>query len=191
MHLPRRHRIARRARLAAAVLAIVTSVSFIGAVPTDAAPYCGITWGSLDKSSLAGAGGTIHNVRSGQHPCFDRLVIDVADGAPSGYWVRYVPLVIDDGSGDPVYLRGGAFLQLGIDAIAHDENGQPTFNPPNRDEATNVTGYRTFRQVRFRGDFEGVTTIGLGVRARLPFRVFTLAGPGAGHRVVIDVAHRW
>jgi hypothetical protein len=29
------------------------------------------------------------------------------------------------------------------------------------------------------------------VRARLPFRVLTLDGPGAGTRLVIDVAHRW
>jgi hypothetical protein len=36
-----------------------------------------------------------------------------------------------------------------------------------------------------------ITKIGLGVRARLPFRVFALAGPGGGSRLVIDVAHRW
>jgi hypothetical protein len=41
------------------------------------------------------------------------------------------------------------------------------------------------------GSFEGQTTIGLGVRARLPFRVFTLDGPGNGSRIVIDVAHHW
>jgi hypothetical protein len=29
------------------------------------------------------------------------------------------------------------------------------------------------------------------VRARLPFRVFVLRGPGSGSRLVIDVAHRW
>ncbi|MDQ1596268.1 MAG: hypothetical protein QOH40_2824, partial [Arthrobacter pascens] len=39
--------------------------------------------------------------------------------------------------------------------------------------------------------FEGYTTLGLGVRARLPFKVFTLAGPGSGSRLVIDVAHHW
>jgi hypothetical protein len=50
----------------------------------------------------------------------------------------------------------------------------------------NVSGYRTFRQVAWAGSFEGVTTVGLGTRARLPFRVFTLPG-----RVVVDVAHRW
>ncbi|BAS14136.1 conserved hypothetical protein [Arthrobacter sp. Hiyo8] len=43
----------------------------------------------------------------------------------------------------------------------------------------------------FAGSFEGYTSLGLGVRARLPFRVFTLAGPGTGSRLVIDVAHMW
>ena len=54
-----------------------------------------------------------------------------------------------------------------------------------------MSGYRTFRQVAYAGSFEGQTTIGLGVRARLPFRVFTLAGPGSNTRLVIDVAHTW
>ena len=35
------------------------------------------------------------------------------------------------------------------------------------------------------------TGIGLGVRARLPYRVFVLDGSGGGSRLVIDVAHRW
>ncbi len=41
------------------------------------------------------------------------------------------------------------------------------------------------------GSFEGQTTVGLGVRARLPFRVFTLEGPGDGSRIVVDVARYW
>ncbi len=43
----------------------------------------------------------------------------------------------------------------------------------------------------YAGSFEGQTTLGLGVRARLPFRAFVLAGPGDGSRLVVDVAHRW
>jgi hypothetical protein len=39
------------------------------------------------------------------------------------------------------------------------------------------------------GSFDGQTTYGLGVRARFPFRVFTIAGRHG--RIVIDVAHRW
>jgi hypothetical protein len=45
--------------------------------------------------------------------------------------------------------------------------------------------------VLFDGSFEGQTQLGIGVRARLPFRVFSLDGPGTGSRLVIDVAHQW
>jgi hypothetical protein len=58
----------------------------------------------------------------------------------------------------------------------------------------NVAGFSTFRQVAWAGSFEGQTTLALGVRARLPVRVFVLNGVPAsdlGPRMVIDVAHRW
>ncbi len=64
--------------------------------------------------------------------------------------------------------------------------GQSTYRPANRAELVNVTGYRTFRQVAWAGSFEGESTVGLGTRARLPFRVFTLPG-----HLVVDVAHAW
>ena len=56
-----------------------------------------------------------------------------------------------------------------------------------------MAGYSTFRQVAWAGSFEGYTTLALGVRARLPFRVFVLpARPGPTRTaLVIDVAHRW
>ena len=54
-----------------------------------------------------------------------------------------------------------------------------------------MAGFRTFRQVSWAGSFEGLTSVGLGVRARLPFRVFVLSGPGSGSRIVVDVAHTW
>ena len=49
-----------------------------------------------------------------------------------------------------------------------------------------MTGYQTFRAAKYGGSFEGVTLFGLGVRARLPFRVFKL-----DDRIVVDVAHSW
>lgn len=39
--------------------------------------------------------------------------------------------------------------------------------------------------------FEGVTSIGLGIHARLPLRVMTLSRPGRQSRLVIDVARHW
>lgn len=48
----------------------------------SAAPYCGITWGSLPKAgpSYAHTTATIDNVRAGRHDCYDRLVVDMAGG---------------------------------------------------------------------------------------------------------------
>lgn len=158
--------------------------------PASAAPYCGLVWGSLVKAEPALSQAKLTNVRTGQHYCFDRLVIDL-NGPVGGYTVRYVPQVTQDGSGLPVLLRGQAFLQITVNAPAYDDNGNATYNPANRNELTDVNGYQTFRQVAWAGSFEGYSTLGLGVRARLPFRVFSLAGPDTGSRLVIDVAHFW
>ena len=170
-------------------------VEAAAAVATSAAaPYCGIYWGSTDKSGdgvpLPGAGPLI-NVRAGQHDCYDRLVIDL-DGPGSHYTVRYVPAVLSEGTGDAIALRGGAFLEVDLQTSAYDPNtGAPTYTPADPAELVTVTGWRTLRQVAWGGSFEGYTTIGVGVRARLPFRVFTLTGPGPQSRLVIDVAHQW
>ena len=161
-------------------------------VPAAAAQsaYCGSTWGSLPKVSERLTPTPITAARAGQHACFDRFVVEVDRGAP-GYRVGYAGAVHTQGSGDPIPLRGGAFLDVTVLAPANDANGRVTYAPANPQEVVPVSGYRTFRQVGWGGSFEGYTTFGLGVRARLPFRVFTLAGPGSHWRLVVDVAHRW
>ncbi len=156
----------------------------------QAAPYCGITWGSLVKqagnSAPALRGTELTGVRAGQHTCYDRLVLDVSGATRVGsYRVEYVTAVHSDGSGAVVPLRGGAFLQISVGV-----NNMVT-PPANAGDVANVSGFRTFRQVAGAGSSEGYTSEGLGVRARLPFRVFTLAGPGNTVRIVIDVAHAW
>lgn len=160
---------------------------------TTARPYCGITWGSLAKANaVSHTTGTLSGVRSGRHDCFDRLVLDVAKVPRSlSYDVRYVTTVREDGSGKAVPLKGDADLRIVLRAPAYDDQGRATFTPRSRTNVVDVTGYSTFRQVAWAGSFEGQTTLGLGVRARLPMRVFVLDGPGDGARLVIDVAHRW
>ncbi len=105
--------------------------------------------------------------------------------------VPCVSQVTEDGSGRPQPLAGAGFLSIVVHAPAHDADYHPTYAPSDPAYAVNVAGFRTFRQVAFLGTFEGQTTIGLGVRALLPLRVFVLSGPGIGSRVAIDVAHRW
>lgn len=181
-------------RIAVAMVVAVTVLSAATFAPASAgaaAPYCGITWGSAAKADPHMTGAPITNLRAGRQSCFDRLVVDLRAAPAPGYNVAYVSQFTDDGSGKPIPLRGGADLAISVLAPAHDSAMIPTYSPPNKAEAVNVAGFTTFRQVYFNATFEGVTTLGLGVRARLPFRVFTLAGPGAGTRLVIDVAHRW
>lgn len=180
------------------VRSLVIGLAFTGVpaavVATSAnaenAKSCAVQWGSQREASDKASRAKLVDVRSGRHRCFDRLVIDLNHRA-TGYSVRYVKAVRYDGSGQLVRLRGDQQLEVAVRAPAYSKDGKPTYRPDNRRELTNVSGYRTFRQVAWAGSFEGQTTIGLGVRARLPFRAFTLGGPGDDSRLVIDVAHLW
>ncbi|HRO95191.1 MAG TPA: hypothetical protein PLJ28_14860, partial [Citricoccus sp.] len=98
-------------------------------------------------------------------------------------------------------------LQVFLTNPSTTSTGTLTWTPGNTRELRDVSGYRTLRQVVLashhretvtgesagqpRSHDEAYTSIGLGVRARLPFRVFQLEGPGGGSRLVVDVAHRW
>lgn len=157
---------------------------------TTASASCPRGWGSLPEVNSRMVQSPVTNVRTGRHTCYDRLVVDIR-GRAAGYDVRYVKNVFTDGAGHLVPLRGGAKLQVVVRAPAYSSTGAATYTPKNGRELTDVAGYSTFRQVAYAGTFEGQTTIGLGVRARLPFRVYTLAGPGSNTRLVIDVAHHW
>lgn len=170
---------------------LLTGALVLTAAPAASAsgPYCGITWGSLPESSAVMEQDPVRNARAGRHACFDRFVVDLA-GDAAGYDVRYVSAV-GNTEGDVLPLRGEADLQVSVRAPAYDVHGNATYRPASRTEAVDVSGYRTFRQVRYVESFEAVTVFGLGVRGRLPFRVFTLDGPDGGSRLVVDVAHRW
>ncbi|WP_299446743.1 hypothetical protein [uncultured Phycicoccus sp.] len=180
--IPRPPAPARRRRAAAvlaAAIALGAAPATLAATPASA-HSCAVTWGSLAKTSAPLATGRVTGVRSGRHACYDRLVVDMTGRAP-GYNVRYVSTVTQDGSGHPVPVAGGARLAVVVKKGATSVPRMPS-----------VAGYSTFRQVKWAGSFEGYTTLGLGVRARLPFRVFTLDDTATGRsRLVVDVAHHW
>ena len=197
------HHITPKTIIAALAVMAVPAVAFAAPVLTGsaAAPRntsttavaiasCPRGWGSLPEANSRMTQAPVTAVRTGRHACYDRIVVDIRGRAP-GYDVRYVKNVYTDGAGHLVPLRGGAKLQVVVRAPAYSSTGAATYSPKNARELTNVAGYSTFRQVAYAGTFEGQTTIGLGVRARLPFRVYTLAGPGSNTRLVIDVAHHW
>jgi len=184
-----------RRQLTTALLAVAIAASGVAATaaPATAAPYCGITWGSTPEDTHRGAGGGwLTQVRAGRHDCYDRVVLDIGDGAGLDWYdVRYVDEVRSDGEGAVVPTRGGASLQIAVLTNNVSPYGVYPGAGTNPKELTNVAGFRTLRQIVWAGGFEGMSSIGIGTRARLPFRAFTLPGPRGDVRLVIDVAHAW
>lgn len=175
-----------------ALLAVASTLGTAGAVgASSSTPYCGITWGSLDKAHDAPSPEALVNARTGRHDCFDRVVFDF-QGPATGFRVGYTDQVVGEGKGEPLGVAGGARLAVVLQEPAYDNwTGAATYPHRVGDHVADVTGYRTLRDLVYGGTYEGYTTFGVGVRARLPFRVFTLAGPGSGSRIVLDVAHKW
>lgn len=145
---------------------------------------CSTNWGTNPKHQ--GTNGTVSTplliVRAGMHPCFDRLVLDFGHGPRPSFSAQYVKHILTQGSGMVLKVRGHARILIVVRVPAgHGYH-------PNAVNLVNVAGFTTFRQVRGAGSFERVTAIGLGVRAKLPFRAFILHS-GATWRLVLDVAH--
>jgi hypothetical protein len=184
--------------------AVQTTTATPGAVPTTTQagtsaaacvpmPWSG--WGTRPQQHAGSSSAPVYLVRAGRHECSDRVVFHLNGPDPVGYSVRYVDVVSEDGSGRPVPVAGGAALQVAINApaLGQDSHGyvgkvlaepRADFYPP-----AQLAGWSSLREVRYAGSFEGQTTIAVGVRARVPFHVFTVLDSGGDYRsVVLDVA---
>jgi hypothetical protein len=121
---------------------------------------------------------TLVGIRAAHHPTHDRVVFEFRGGPPGSTQVRYVDRLIGDASGLPVRVPGRAILRVRFEpARAHDASGRTAplrraFALPNLMAAVRS------------GDFEAVTTYGLGLARRTPFHVTSLRRPA---RVVVDV----
>lgn len=123
---------------------------------------------------------TLVAIRASHRAGRDRVVFEFDGPLPAQRSVTYVDRLIADGSGLRVPVAGRAILQARFSyANAHDEAGQPT--------APDQVAYATPNvvQVVRSGDFEAVTTYGIGLASRQPVRVTTMTNPS---RVVVDVA---
>jgi hypothetical protein len=75
------------------------------AVGVSAVPAGATSWSTAPRVKAAGGlPPELVAVRVGRHDGFDRVVLQLR-GSPPGYDVRYVPRVVQDGSGRPVSRR--------------------------------------------------------------------------------------
>lgn len=157
------------------------------AAATGAAGLSGIVTASADSAfscapqsgGLAGVSATVSAVRVAHHNGYDRLVFELAasaSGAVPPYQLtpQSSSHFTRDASGQPVTLQGSA----GIRAVFR-----------NTTVGSGVPGdikaeLPAIREVANIGDFERVTSYGIGLSSGACFRVSELSGPS---RVVIDV----
>ena len=165
--------------LAAALVVPAAAAASAGAA---SAPYCGITWGSLAKSSGTYSSAPLIATRTGKHACFDRLVFEI-NGPADGYRVGYTSEVYA-GHGQPMSARtaGGALIGIEVLAPDVDQVAHQTYPYAEFDHVANGYDHAAGRNY---------SIFVVGTRARLPSRVFVLAGPGSHSRIVLDVAHHW
>jgi hypothetical protein len=176
-----------RTTAVAGVTVILTGLSAaVVALPAQAATAapaaCSTHWGTGPRHKDQRVQTKVRAVRAGVHACFDRLVIDLGAGPAPGYHVSYVRAFHADGSGKLVRTSGRAKLLVSVQAPAVS-----SFNASNR-HLVSVAGFPVFRQVAGLGSFEGITSIGLGLKAKEPFRVFEFQNSGHKFVLVIDVA---
>ena len=173
---------------AVAVVALVTAGSLNLVAPAASAATPGSPPPRTARDSAVAH--VLTDVRTGRHACYDRMVFDVGGGtSPLTYSVAYVKTFRQDPSDTVIPVAGGAILDIRVGAPAYDpKTGRPTYpaRPGKSLPGVSLSGYRTFRDTKFGSSFEGVTQVGLGVRARLPFRVLRVSD-----RLVVDVAHTW
>jgi hypothetical protein len=163
-------------RRIAATLAVLVGCLCTAAIAFGLPPF------STAPKSAGGSGGQaeLYRLTAACHATFDRLVIRARFGTP-GYDVRYVARIVHDPSGNTVSLPGAAKIHVVMrPARGHTSGGAPLLPSVVTPHCPNLL------QVKSAGDFEGVVSLGLGIRHKTGFRVFRLTGP---RRLVIDIAH--
>jgi hypothetical protein len=149
------------------------------------------SWGTGPKQVVAApVTAELYQVRAATHQGCDRVVFDLNGLGRVGYLVRYVPAVHADPSDRPIPVAGGAALLVTIQAPDFRDSGHQAWRTPWQLGQRLTASQSVLREVRFAGTFEHVTTFGVGVSSRRPFRVLVLPDT-ANHltRLAVDIAH--
>jgi hypothetical protein len=129
----------------------------------------------------------LERVAVGRHEGFDRVVFQFKNTLP-GYRVEYVqPPLKEDGSGNPVEIKGNAFLVVRMEpASGFDLNtgeGVMIYKGPRRLEGS-AAGTSVVQELVRTGDFEAVLTWAIGLSDKVDFRVQTATSP---LRLIVDL----
>lgn len=128
----------------------------------------------------------IPTVRTGTHPGFDRVVLDLTGtrlATEPGWRAAYTDAPARDGSGEPIEIAGDSVLQLTVNGMGYPDPDDPVYDDGDIVLDTHTLGsvVEVIRATPFEGQLE--VYIGMVGEPR-PYRVFLLEDP---LRLVIDV----
>jgi hypothetical protein len=155
------------------------------------------TTGGIDP--LAGAGtdpvkapaagsetALLERIAVGRHEGYDRVVFQFTNNLP-GYRVQYVqPPLKEDGSGNPVTLKGNAFVVVRMEPASGFDlktgEGTMVYKGPKRIDAA-AAGTSAVQELARTGDFEAVLSWAIGLSNKVDFKVSTATSPS---RLIVD-----
>lgn len=178
---PVNRRIFRRVSAVVATVAAVLCGLLVAAGPASALP----PWQDHATSwtNPAARSPKVVDLRFATHRTFDRVVIDIVGRIPGGN-AHYARRFHQDGSGDPVPIRGSSGIALALHrAVAHDAQGHNVYEGPRIARPH----FDTLKALAFTGDFEGTVSFGFALTHRAEYRIFFLHDP---QRLVIDFRHQ-
>jgi hypothetical protein len=150
-------------------------------------PLEGAATTPVEVASTGSETALLERVAVGRHQGYDRVVFQFKNSLP-GYRVEYVqPPLKEDGSGNPVEIKGSAFLVVRMEpASGFDLNtgeGVMVYKGPRRLEGS-AAGTSVVQELVRTGDFEAVLTWAIGLSAKVDFRVSTATSP---LRLIVDL----
>jgi hypothetical protein len=149
-------------------------------------PLEGASTSPVEGSASGSDTALLERVAVGRHEGYDRVVFQFKNALP-GYKVEYVqPPLKEDGSGNPVQLKGTAFVVVRMEpASGFDLNtgeGVLVYKGPKRIDGA-AAGTSVVQELVRTGDFEAVLTWAVGLSDKVDFRVQTAASP---LRLIVD-----
>jgi hypothetical protein len=150
-------------------------------------PLEGAATTPVEGSATGSETALLERVALGRHEGYDRVVFQFRNALP-GYRVAYVqPPLREDGSGNPVEIKGAAYLVVRMEpASGFDLNtgeGVMVYKGPRRLEGS-AAGTSVVQELVRTGDFEAVLTWAIGLSDKVDFRVSTATSP---LRLIVDL----